>query len=208
MLPYSIDWSQVGSISEVAQVIDGNWGLTVQGVRPLELGYDRLIGIGDLTWQDYEVTVPITLHSFRDDINLTRYSPAIGFVMRWQGHYLWNPDRQPAYGWYPLGALGQYVLTDGGARRELQILNNTVPIASDPTFDLQLNVTYMWKMRCVTVSPGRTGYSLKVWQQGTPEPSTWDLYAERDSSTLDYGSLALMAHHADATFGNVTVTPL
>ena len=55
-LPYSINWSQAGgNINSVAQVVDGNWTIEPDGtVRTLEVGYDRLIAIGDAaTWKDY-----------------------------------------------------------------------------------------------------------------------------------------------------------
>ncbi len=41
-LPYSIDWSSVAEVSDVAQIVDGKWLFTSDGLRVLEPGYDQL----------------------------------------------------------------------------------------------------------------------------------------------------------------------
>jgi len=66
-LPYSIDWSTTGQIQDVAQIVDGLWSLQPEGIRPVILGYDRLVDIGDLSWSNYEVTVPVTIHGIDPD---------------------------------------------------------------------------------------------------------------------------------------------
>ncbi|MGH8018458.1 MAG: hypothetical protein ACREIA_09240, partial [Opitutaceae bacterium] len=45
-LPYKIEWSKVERIGQVAEVMDGHWKLTADGVRTLEPYYDRVIAIG------------------------------------------------------------------------------------------------------------------------------------------------------------------
>ena len=58
-----------------------------------------------------------------------------------------------------------------------------------------------------TVGDGRSRYRVKLWPVGEAEPEPWDL--ERyESGDLESGSALLLAHHADVTFGNVTVRPL
>ena len=59
---YSIDWDSVANIQDVAQVVDGSWALDGDSVN-IEFGYDRLLAIGDESWTDYEVTVPITINA-------------------------------------------------------------------------------------------------------------------------------------------------
>jgi hypothetical protein len=44
-----------------------------------------------------------------------------------------------------------------------------------------------------------------MWEDGTPEPGTWML---TDDFTPNDGSVALIAHKADVTFGNASITPL
>ena len=64
-LPYSIDWSTVTNISDVAQVVDGLWAIQPDGtLRTMQSGYDRIIAIGDETWTDYQVTAEMTFNSF------------------------------------------------------------------------------------------------------------------------------------------------
>jgi hypothetical protein len=95
---YSIDWDKVSNISEAAQIVDGLWKLEAGSVRPVNAGYDRLIAIGDTTWNDFEVTVPITIHRFLTGGAL------VGLLMRWRGH----DDGQgqlPRTQWWPMGAL-------------------------------------------------------------------------------------------------------
>jgi hypothetical protein len=56
---YSTNWASAATISEQAQIVDGLWMLEVNSVRPVELAYDRLLGIGDFTSDNFEATVPI-----------------------------------------------------------------------------------------------------------------------------------------------------
>ena len=56
----TIDWTG-GTPDVVAQPIDGRWTAGAGGVRTADPGYDRLLGIGDFSWTDYEVTVPVTV---------------------------------------------------------------------------------------------------------------------------------------------------
>jgi uncharacterized repeat protein (TIGR02543 family) len=102
-LPYSIDWSSATSIQDVAQVVDGLWTLEADSVRILEPGYDRLVAIGDVSWTDYEVMVPVTIHDLSDNMG------GAGILLRWNGH---TDDPisgwQPKTGWNPLGAIGWF----------------------------------------------------------------------------------------------------
>lgn len=59
---YTIDWANVTNLQDVAQVVDGQWAVQGGVLRPLTLHYDRLVAIGDMSWTDYEVTVPLTIH--------------------------------------------------------------------------------------------------------------------------------------------------
>ena len=62
-------------------------------------------------------------------------------------------------------------------------------------------------MRVVTNGSGAT-YSLKVWEEGLTEPSAWNITAQDTYADLKTGSLVLLAHNTDASFGNVTITPI
>lgn len=202
---YSIDWSNVQSIADVAQVVDGLWTLEEDAVRPVALGYDRLIAIGDVLWQNYEATVPIKVHGL-DPLCSHSYcagnSPLVGLLVRWPGHdETW---RQPNEKWTPMGALGVYRF--GGQRLQIYRGSNG-SVGAETGASLAFGTTYLFKMRAETVG-GVHRYSLKVWPEGTSEPPTWDLVLDENLSETASGSLVLVAHHVDASFGDVVVTPL
>jgi len=63
-MPYHVHWNTLRNIQEAAQVVDGQWKLEPDGIRPATLWYDRMVALGDMSWRDYEVTVPVTIHGF------------------------------------------------------------------------------------------------------------------------------------------------
>ncbi|MDX1436060.1 MAG: hypothetical protein R3335_04570, partial [Anaerolineales bacterium] len=165
-LPYSIDWSLVSDIQDVAQVVDGAWTLQNGALRinSSNYGYDREVAIGDLAWDDYEITVPVTIHGIDPSgFDPPSNSPAIGIVMRWKGHTD-NPVAgwQPKSGWFPLGVIGWYRWQDM-TTGELQLYGNGGSILDIDSTQLQTGVTYIYKLRVETI-PGQGGlYSFKVW---------------------------------------------
>ena len=85
--PYSINWGSVTTIQDVLQVVDGKWSLVSGGVRTAEVDYDRVLAIGDLTWDDYEITVPITVHATDPTgFEWPSVAPGFGVTLRWTGH--------------------------------------------------------------------------------------------------------------------------
>jgi hypothetical protein len=209
---YTINWSTATSIQDVAQIVDGLWSFSAAGVRTVSTGYDRFIAVGEGTWDDYEVTVPVTIHRF----DSSGYAPpsnggGVGFALRWPGHSDSPPSlagRQPKTGYLPFGALGLYTYNPG--RERLVIVGNNAVVAAQDTTGrvLQMGIQYIFKMRIQT-NPGVGGvYRLKVWQSGLPEPPAWDLTAQQTLADPQSGSLLLTAHNVDATFGNVRVVSL
>jgi len=203
-LPYSIDWRTVTDLQDVAQVIDGHWMVnqaagTVRPALANEFTYDRLLGIGDMDWQDYEVTVPITIHRFDGQ------DPGVGILTRWRGH---GVDAHQPHVAYPLGGLGWYRYGPYTGYPAKRIDGNSVIIAMDRGGQqLEIGVTYMFKMRVWTEGV-RQWYMLKVWEAGDPEPVEWDLSGYEDIPADAYGSPVLLAHRTDASFGAVHITPL
>jgi hypothetical protein len=196
-LPYTAEWDTLDQIEDVAQVVDGIWENQADNtVRTMQVGYDRLIAIGDTTWGDYEVTAPITIHS-----GVSYYG--VGFLFRWEGH---SDDPvagwQPKTGWLPYGGLCWYrpdwLLLMGNAEATLDAVERT----------LSLGVTYMFKARVKTI-PGVGGkYSFKVWEQGQPEPPEWEMTGQEELTDPQFGSILLLAHYADVSFGTVTIEPV
>lgn len=208
-LPYSItDWSSVSDVQDVAQVVDGLWAIEGGEIRSLQAQYDRLVAIGDLQWTDYEVEVPITLHDFNaEGFSFPSNRPGVGLVLRWVGHSDAG-SQQPEQGIDPLGAIGLYRLSEGGPPDRLEMWTNESPTSPGKSFTLEFGVPYVFKMRVETVSGLGPLYSLKVWPEGSPEPADWDLQEQQTTQDLPNGSLVLLAHEVDASFGPVSVTPL
>ena len=201
-LPYTIDWSTTPSdgdlatpdaaIQTVAQVVDGNWSIDGSVVRTIEPGYDRLIDIGDMAWDDFEATVPLTIHS----VLSTDFG--VGLLFGWNGHTN-NPVfcSQPKCGWIPFGAIGW--ITQGGVQFYDTGVQKSIPISG--------SITYWLKMRVETSSNSAT-YSLKLWQDGSPEPADWDISHTDLTDPVINGSMLLITHMADVSFGTVSVIPL
>jgi hypothetical protein len=214
-LPYSIDWGAVTNLRDVVQEVDGAWIFSPDGARPLHMDYDRILAIGDMSWTDYEITVPVTVHT-TDPTSFSSSSsvgPGLGLVMRWRGHSDWGTQLggpwQPVIGWLPQGATwwNEY-FSDGSGRLSLSGDNGLKVL--DPTYkQLDFDVTYMTRTRVQSPSSGSGGgiYRFKIWESGTPEPISWLLEGQENAYDLSSGSLLLVAHHVDATFGNVTIVP-
>jgi hypothetical protein len=71
---------------------------------------------------------------------------------------------------------------------------------------MQLGQRYWLKTKVVNGPGGANTYSAIVWQDGTAEPANWMVTRTTDAGNQSSGSLALVAHFVDVTFGNVTVT--
>jgi len=202
--PTSVDWEGLTVLTEAAQVVDGQWAIEGSSVRNLDIGYDRLLAIGDTTWTDYEVTVPITIHSIDSGgYNPVSGRPTVGIFVRWVGHtddpiFGW----QPLTGWNPSGALGMYAFnTEAGGGERLEIWQDAIDESGKT---LSFGVTYVFKMRVESLAEG-DHYALRVWPEGESEPTKWDVVYLDETRRASHGSALLLAHHVDATFGNVEV---
>ena len=72
---------------------------------------------------------------------------------------------------------------------------------------------YILKALCQTLpddaEDGVTRYAFKFWHAAAKEPPSWaweHVQVSRDA--LRRGGLALVAHHVDASFGNIAIVPL
>lgn len=216
--PTTITWDTVTDITDVGQPVDGLWQKTPDGLRVGETGYDRLFLVGETTWQDYEALVPVTIHAIDSTTGPNSGIPAVGMITRFAGHatsgFGADPNAQPKWGFLPLGGIG-WLRFVGLTQPDISFYRgdetNSYPFGS---FPISLGGTYMMRMRCETLpdSPegfGVTRYSYRVWEQGSSEPSAWDFQFEQTSEfALREGALALVAHHVDATYGDVQITQL
>ncbi|MHC5183168.1 MAG: DUF1349 domain-containing protein, partial [Planctomycetota bacterium] len=191
-LPYTADWSQATTIEDVAQIVDGDWEILSGAAHTAQSGYDRLIAIGDVSWTDYEITAPITIHSFGG-------GGGVGFIMRWTGHTdVPISGTQPKSGYLPLGEIAWYrssrlEMYQYGPSKSMSIPNDT---------------PHIFKARVETLTDGNSIYSMKVWAADANEPANWDLVSSPQVADLASGSAVLIAHQCDVSFGTVDVRPL
>ncbi|MBT5829866.1 MAG: hypothetical protein HOH77_06695 [Candidatus Latescibacteria bacterium] len=218
--PVSIDWSLVGDPQDVGQSVDGHWGLDGGGIRTLHTGYDRVFLIGETAWQDYEVMVPVTINQVDVETGPVSGGNGLGILFRFCGHVIGGPSKfppgQPKWGYQPFGAIAwlrwmdrakkppQKQFYTGGHNRMID--HGTYPIIEGNT--------YWMKARCETLPNGANGegvtkYNFKIWTSDGPEPHNWDWEEIQTSQhALRNGGVVLLAHHVDATFGNVVIEPL
>ncbi|PSL04739.1 putative repeat protein (TIGR02543 family) [Haloactinopolyspora alba] len=202
-LPYSTSWGSSQNPNDVAQVVDGKWTSGSGGLTIVEPGYDRTVAVGDSSWDNYEVEVPVTVRGLTPGYGTPQSgSPVVGLALRWNGHTPRDTE-EPAVGWYPTGAFAWYQWYDSG--RYALIGNDGWPLSRDGA-PWDFGTTYIMKARVESVAGG-TDYSYKWWPQGTSEPQGWSLSVTDDNSP-DTGGVLLIAHHVDATFGTVDVSPL
>jgi len=199
-LPYTIDWETVTDIQDAAQPVDGKWEIENGAVRTTQIDYDRVLAVGDMSWRNYEITVPMTVNDLEPVGPLSGCCPGVGMITRWKGH---TDDPvagwQPKSGWKPSGGDAWYIFG-------LDVLRLS---GSNLSYTMNLGQTYMWKLRVETPFPQQGGfYSLKVWPQGQPEPTEWVMTRQRPASDEPNGSLIFVAHHTDITIGDVLIEPI
>lgn len=208
---YTAEWGTATSIQQRADVVDGKWALQGANLRPVELGYDRLVAIGDISWKDYEVVVPLVIHSIDEDgFRSPSNGPGIGMMLHWQGHFN-VAGEQPNSGWQQFGALGwfRWKRSSGVISSGLQMVGTAGgEIATNPNKQPEFNTPYLMKMSVQAATSNRSYYRFKVWKASEPEPFFWDMETLGSSNEPRTGSMLLVAHHVDASIGPVTVRPL
>jgi hypothetical protein len=220
-LPLHIDWSEVADPQDVGQYVDGHWRPGEHGLRPAHIGYDRLFLLGDRTWQDYQITAAVTVHDVAPDTGPLSGGNGLGFVMRFAGHVVGGPRNfpvaQPKWGYQPFGAMAWLLWKrgepDGPASR--QFMYGAVKDKTNyGSVEIRKDEPYVLKALCQTLPDdaegrGVTRYAFKLWPAGATEPSSWDWeHVQVSEHALRRGGVALVAHHVDASFGDISVVPL
>ncbi len=219
----NIDWTAAfnngQAVEDLVQIVDGKWEIhnhptlgPVLRPDPNELGYDRLVAIGEGDgvdgWHNYEALFPATVHALDPQGYTTGTSSyAMGFLLRWTGHTPGGNYAQPSHGLYPLGGLWIYRWFNAVSRWQLWI-NENGTILNQSGNDISLGVTYWYRVRCEDAAGGGTLYAFKVWPDGQTEPSGWTFQHTTNPGDPQRGSLLLVSHHVDVSFGNITVTQL
>ncbi len=221
---YAIDWSATPvddtDLQDLLQVVDGDWRvvddpLLGPGLRvaPGELGYDRLVAVGQghgaAAWEDYELLCSATVLSLDPEgWTAGTKGPGLGFGLRWSGHTPGWGYPQPNHDIYPLGAIFMYRWFETSERWELWINYDeaVIPLGGST---LQIGQTYHYRVRCETQGGGGTRYRLRWWPEGYSEPDWWDFdYTTPAEDDHPAGSLLFVSHHVDVHLGNVSVSAL
>ena len=199
-LPFVVGWDTTPAISAVGHVVDGLWSTAGGVLRPSQLGYDRVVALGDTSWTNMDVVVPFTVHGLGPDSGTAQSgAPLVGIGLRWRGHSN-NNGEQPSTGFWPIGAYTWFRWQNGG-RIELYASGGSPVDRQGAT--IEFGTTYMMHARATTVGVDTT-YQYSVWPQGDPEPP-WQLELTTSNGHLS-GGVALIAHHTDVSFGTVTIT--
>ena len=204
-LPTSVRWDGVTMPSEVVDVVDGRWSASSSGARIVETGYDRLFAVGAMTWTDYEVEVPVTIHDMDTNVG------GVGFFMRWTGHTEaapHEPGMQPRLGWQPSGSLAWYRARFGHPARVELATDDEDVLAADPSgFTLAMGSTYIFRASVQRTAAG-DDYRMTVFPAGQPESAGVTVSALDTGFRKDAGSVLFIAHRAAVTFGDITVTEI
>lgn len=203
---YSIDWGAVTDIQDVVQVVDGTWEWDEAGARPVDLGYDRLLVLGDRHWDNYQMTTTVTLHDTDNEDPRGRDGGAFAVGVLWGGHTDDPvPEMQPKAGWHP----GAFFAFDDGvishSHHDFREVLGTAP----PT--LEEGRSYNLIVRVEQTGLYDRLYSVKIWEAGHAEPLDWTLqttevFAPNEAPAA--GSIYLNAHYHDVTFGDIEVTEI
>jgi hypothetical protein len=220
-LPLRIDWSEVADPQDVGQYVDGRWRLDEHGLRPGHVGYDLLFLLGDRTWQDYQITVVVTVHDVAAETSPLSGGNGLGVIMRFGGHVIGGPRRfpvaQPKWGYLPMGATAWLRWRRGdtaGPAVKQFLRGDSNEKTNYGSVDVRKGEPYLLKALCQTLPDdaegrGVTRYAFKLWHAGTVEPSSWDWeHVQVSEHALRRGGIALVAHHVDASFGDISVVPL
>ena len=206
-LPWVCDWADMPRIDAAAQVVDGRWSIDRGSLRVEGIGYDRMVTLGSRAWTDVDVLVPVTVHGYSRD-PLAYIPPScgalVGLVLRWDGHTNWH-DLIPYRGYKPFGMMAVHLHRFAGQSRfALYDNDDQLRPAEAPPRELDLGRRYWFRAGVVSRPSGPSRYRFKAWAEGQPEPP-WMCEADGTPAERGAGSIALVAHHTDASFGRVMV---
>ncbi len=220
-LPRVIRWRQTGHVDDAGQPVDGEWLLTPQGLRTAQPGYDRIFLIGDRRWRDYEVLTTVTIHTVESDTPPESGGNGVGLLLRFAGHVTGGPRHfpsgQPKWGYQPFGAIGWLRWKKAGRSSAPMIQfyrgdsDQTAEFGSLPA---EPGSSFGLRFACRTLAdePGGMGvteYRFRIWKLPGSEPQQWTwVQVQSSPHALRLGGFALLAHHVDATFGDVEVRTL
>ncbi len=217
-LPVRIDWSEIEDPQSVGQYVDGHWAIDEKGLRTQHTGYDRIFLIGETSWQSYEITLPVTIHAIDEETGPVSSGHGVGLLFYFQGHVIGGPRNfppsQPKWGYQPFGSIYWLRWKKNRSERTPRIQFYHGDSNEQHYFDefpIEWGGTYWMKAQCQNQQPSEKGwgvtiYRYKTWPFDKPEPDEWNLeYTQTSEHALQSGGVALLAHHVDASFGNIHI---
>ena len=210
-LPCHIEWNAIHNPQDVGQFVDGCWEISSAGLRTQHTGYKRLFLIGCDAWEDYQITVPITIHAVDPLLGPHSGDNGLGVIMRFDGHVEDSAPEQPSWSYRPFGAVAWLCWKDGPDMPPQKQFyradsNERKNFGEFPIIE---GKTYVLRAACVDAGNGVSTYRCAVWEAGEYAPDSWDWQVRLpDGRTPSRGGVALVAHHVNASFGDVKVHPL
>ncbi|MEM8970539.1 MAG: cadherin-like domain-containing protein [Pseudomonadota bacterium] len=202
---YSIDWSSVVDIQDAVQVVDGLWSHTSAGARPVETGYDRVITIGDQTWDNYQIDFSLTFHDVTAEDPEDVHGGGFGLAMLWNGHG--ETGTQPNYGFQEAAYFFRGPFNSPGI--ELHAYDNwSNVLGGTGPFDFQVDSTYDFSVAVEQINGLDRQYSLSVWESGTTQPTDWMVQVTQSFTQPITGGFAFIPHFWDFTVGNIQVNEI
>lgn len=195
-------------LNAVAQIVDGLWSLEDGEVCTTEVGYNRVLALGDMTWTDCDITVPFTVRAIDPSgYNPISVAPGFGVQMRWRGNSN-SPVvcEQPRCGWLPTGAGIWYDFGDERLEIGAPVGGGTYHSSDPQGRQLELNTRYFLRARVVTLEDKTSFYGARLWRADEDPPDDWEFWVTSDGRDPPIGSIAFVAHHVDLCIGDVTTT--
>jgi len=210
-LPLEIDWAKVKNIKDVSSVIDGEWKVIGEGLQTSKFGYDRLIALGDLEYQNFDVVMRFRVDEVNPDgWDYPSGSPGVGLILRWQGHSDFpKAGWQPKSGWLPMGAITWIRWAEDLEGPSYQILegnNGSVLVSKKMDKEPIIGVWYTMHAQVESLETGDSIYRMNVWKDEEDEPVGWML--EGQFPSVSSGSIGILAHEVMITVSETFVYPL
>lgn len=206
---FTYNWNTGSKVNDVGQVVDGKWEIVGNEIWASVFDFDRLVALGDLSWRDYTVTVPVRVEAIDESgFPAPSNGPGVGVMVRWNGHYDNDNGFEPRTGWRRLGALAWYrwVKRSGVVSSGYEILRDGGQLAAENSDALTFGENYLFKLQVESgVGNQPATYRFKVWEEDQTEPPDWMFEVSGRNSEPSSGSVLLVSHHVDAYFGPVTV---
>ena len=207
LLPLQTNWADATSIDDQIQVVDGKWEIEGDTVRTVEVGYDRVLAIGDRSYENYEIVFPFILHGIDKEgaYNSVSGTPGLGMTVGWTGHYAVGNDT-PFWGYWP--STGEAALKwDTPEEVVLGVAgNDNQPQAYTGAIRLPFE-TKLWMRARVERTDDGPRISMRAWADGSEEPKQWAVSVIEDDGP-EAGSVAVVAHHVDVSIGDIAMEPL